>query len=170
MIMFKHSVAIKWSDEDNGFIAFSPELEGLSAFGLTQDEAVKELLVAAEAFIETLKESGQDIPTPGKILPYSGQLRLRLPKWLHANLAMEAENEGVSLNTHLVSLLAKRHGEHEIMSDLVKHTIDTFNNQLQQAPYRIEAHGNNWTNKQAEEQQPSKVINLYLKAVGGNDL
>jgi predicted RNase H-like HicB family nuclease len=163
--MFKYSVSVKWSDEDNGFVAVVPELEGLGAFGETQDEAVKELIIAAEAFMETLKESGQEIPPPSKILPYSGQLRLRLPKWLHANLAIEAENEGVSLNTHLVSLLAKRHGEHKIVSDFVKHTIDAFNNPLQQAPYSIEAQGDSWTNEMAEEQQISKAADLYI--VGG---
>jgi predicted RNase H-like HicB family nuclease len=162
--MFKHSVAIKWSDEDNGFIAFIPELEGLSAFGLTQDEAVKELLIAAEAFIETLKESGQVIPPPGKILPYSGQLRLRLPKWLHANLAMEAESEGVSLNTYLISLLAKRHGEHETVSTFLKHAIDAFNNASQQAP-SSESYGDYWNSKSADEEQISKATNLYI--VGG---
>lgn len=158
--MFKYSVAIKWSDEDNGFIAFIPELEGLSAFGSTQDEAVKELLVAAEAFIETLKESGQELPLPGKILPYSGQLRLRLPKWLHASLATEAESEGISLNTYLVSLLAKRHGEHETVSTFLKLAIDAVNNQ--QAPFSVEAHGGSWTNKTAEEQQISKATDLYI--------
>lgn len=166
--MFKHSVAIKWSDEDNGFIAFIPELEGLSAFGLTQDEAVKELLVAAEAFIETLKESGQEMPPPGKILPYSGQLRLRLPKWLHASLAVDAENEGVSLNTYLISLLAKRHGEHKTVSAFLKHAVDAVSNAFQQAS-SSESHGDYWKSKPADEQQVSKATDLYIvrDMVGG---
>lgn len=135
--MFRHSVAVKWSDEDNGFIAFVPELEGLSAFGETQDEAVKELLVAAEAYMESLKESGQEIPSPSKMGSYSGQLRLRMPKWLHAKLAMEAENEGISLNMHLVSLLANRHGEHETVNAFIKNAIDAVKDTFQASPFNI---------------------------------
>jgi predicted RNase H-like HicB family nuclease len=120
--MFKHSIAVKWSDEDKGFIAFVPELEGLSAFGETQDDAVKELLIAAEGYMETLKESGHEIPVPHKMISHSGQLRLRMPKWLHAKLAMEAENEGVSLNMYLVSLLATR-GERETIYAFIKNAI-----------------------------------------------
>jgi predicted HicB family RNase H-like nuclease len=41
-------------------------------------------------------------PSPSR----SGRLNLRLPVELHAELAVEAERQGVSLNTLIVSLLA----------------------------------------------------------------
>lgn len=44
-------ISVKWSDEDNGFIATVPGLPGLSAFGETRDKAVDELLIAAEAYL-----------------------------------------------------------------------------------------------------------------------
>lgn len=133
--MFKYSVTIKWSDEDNGFIAAVPELEGLSAFGKTQDEAIQELMVAAMAYMEALKESGQEIPAPEKLQSYSGQLRLRLPKWLHAKLAAEAENEKISLNTHLVSLLAHRQGERETINTFIKSAIEALQSSYEVREY-----------------------------------
>ncbi len=136
--MFKYSVVVKWSDEDGGFIATVPELEGLSAFGETHDDAVKELMFAAEAYMLTLRESGQEIPTPEKIVPYSGQLRLRLPKSLHGKLAAEAESDGVSLNTYLVSLLARRQGERDTVDSFVKHILEAFRMAVQ-APYKIDS-------------------------------
>jgi predicted RNase H-like HicB family nuclease len=114
--MFKYSLQIKWSDEDNGCIATAPELPGLSAFGKTQEEAVSELKIAAEAYLEALKESGQAIPVPEKMAPYSGQIRLRMPKSLHAKLAAAAATDDISLNTYIVSLLSERQGEREALN------------------------------------------------------
>ncbi len=109
--MLKYSTSIKWSDEDKGFIATVPELPGLSAFGKTRDEALKELKIALPAFLRALAGSGRATPRPDTIIPYSGQIRLRMPKGLHARLAASAREEGVSLNTYLVSLLAERNGD-----------------------------------------------------------
>ncbi len=114
--MFKYSLQIKWSDEDNGYIATAPELPGLSAFGKTQEEAVSELKVAAEAYLESLKESGQALPVPKKLALYSGQIRFRMPKSLHAKLAAAAEADDISLNTYIVSLLSERQGEREALN------------------------------------------------------
>lgn len=113
--MFKYSISIKWSDEDNGFIATVPELPGLSAFGSDQAKALTEINVAARVYLESLKKSGKLIPAIEKVIPFSGQLRLRMPKGLHANLAYSAKSEGVSLNTYIVTLLSKAHVEHEIL-------------------------------------------------------
>jgi len=111
--MFKYSVSLKWSDEDEGYIAFVPELPGLSAFGNTPKEAIAELETAGEAYLESLRESGENVPAPEKYMPYSGQIRLRMPKTLHAKLAQSALEENVSLNTYLISLLSEGHSEKE---------------------------------------------------------
>ena len=37
----------------------------------------------------------------------SGQLRLRIPKDLHKDLALSADRQGVSLNTYMIYLLSK---------------------------------------------------------------
>lgn len=104
----KYSVAIQWSNEDEGFIATSPELEGLSAFGETQEEAFMELETAKSVYMEVFEDDGCPLPDPDTLDKYSGQIRLRMPKSLHARLSREAKNEGVSLNTYLVSLLSER--------------------------------------------------------------
>ena len=116
--MLKYPVSVKWSDEDEGFIAIVPGVQGLSAFGENQEEALRELNVAAEAFFESLKSSGQPLPVFEKLEPYSGQIRLRMPKSLHAGLSHSAERDGVSLNTYMVYLLEKRHSEKEIIRQM----------------------------------------------------
>lgn len=108
--MDTYSCRVVWSDEDDGYIATSPEFADISAFGVTAAEAIAELEDALSAAIETYRDSGWELPEPLRVRAYSGQLRLRLPRSLHARLVEEAELDGVSLNTLLVSWLAERAG------------------------------------------------------------
>ena len=127
--MNKHAISIKWSDEDDGFIATIPGIGGLSAFGATHKQALQELETAAEAYFKELEKAGKPVPPKTKIIPYSGQTRLRMPKSLHAELASSAEEEGVSLNTYIITLLSEKHTAHKIFSkrepaeDYLRHII-----------------------------------------------
>ena len=116
--MNKHAISIKWSDEDNGFIATIPGLKALSAFGSTREKALSELKIAAEVYFKALKEAGRPSPLPEKIVSYSGQLRLRMPKSLHLTLSNGAEDECISLNTYIVTLLSERHIEKKLLSKI----------------------------------------------------
>ncbi|MCJ7681532.1 MAG: toxin-antitoxin system HicB family antitoxin, partial [Candidatus Aminicenantes bacterium] len=111
----KHAVSIKWSDEDQSFVATIPQIHGLSAFGATRDEALSELRISADGYFEALEAAGMLLPLPQKATPFSGQLRLRMPKSLHAALSQEAEDNNVSLNTYLVALLSERHMEKKLL-------------------------------------------------------
>jgi predicted HicB family RNase H-like nuclease len=114
--MEKYPVSIKWSDEDEGYIAVIPGVRGLSAFGESPQKALSELKTAAHAYLRSLKKAGKPLPVFAKAVPFSGQLRLRLPKSLHAELSQAAENEGISLNTYLITLLAREHTKRELLT------------------------------------------------------
>jgi len=135
--MNKHAISIKWSDEDNGFIAAIPGIQGLSAFGKTREEALSELDIASEAYFESLKKSGRQLPDEEKIITYSGQIRLRMPKSLHADLASGAENEGISLNTYIITLLSERHIERKILKEVaaIKRMLEIMNTQIMSSTY-----------------------------------
>ena len=60
-----------------------------------------------EGWIETKLENGFPVPQPIDDSQYSGKFVLRIPKTLHARLAMEAEKEGVSLNQYALYRLSK---------------------------------------------------------------
>ena len=133
--MNKHPISIKWSDEDNNFVAAIPGIKGLSGLGTTREEALSELRIAAEAYFEALKAAGKPLPLPEKVTPYSGQLRLRMPKSLHAALSSEAEDENISLNTYIVSLLSERHMERKLLNR-IEHTFTSLANRSQ-ATYKV---------------------------------
>lgn len=107
--MPNYSVNIQWSDEDDGYIAAIPELPGVSAFGETPEDAVKEIELAKNAMLRVYEEDGCKLPEPETLKVYSGQTRIRIEKSLHAALSQEAKSEGVSLNAHISNLLENRH-------------------------------------------------------------
>lgn len=113
--MFKYSINIIWSDEDNGYIATVPEFPNLSVFGETYENALREAKTVVEGYIETLEEEKLPIPAPNKLVVYSGQTRIRMPKVLHQRLAEQAERQAVSLNTYMVSLLSMNYNFSRIL-------------------------------------------------------
>ena len=60
----KYRIEIFWSDEDGGYIANVPALRYCSAFGESYEEALREVLVAMELHLETLRELDRPIPEP----------------------------------------------------------------------------------------------------------
>ena len=67
--MFKYEVIIYWSEEDQSFIAEVPELAGCAADGATYQEALSNVEVIIQEWIDTAKELGRPIPKPkGRLL------------------------------------------------------------------------------------------------------
>lgn len=62
--MKDYHINIFYSEEDEGYIADIPDLESCSAFGHTADEALHEVEVAKDAWLETAREAHQPIPFP----------------------------------------------------------------------------------------------------------
>jgi predicted HicB family RNase H-like nuclease len=48
--------------------------------------------------VTDLKASGEPVPEPLSIRQYSGKFMLRIPPELHRRLAIEAAEDGISLN------------------------------------------------------------------------
>ena len=59
-----YNINVFFSAEDEGWIADIPDLEHCSAFGDTPAEAMAEVLIAKEAWLEAAKETGTPIPPP----------------------------------------------------------------------------------------------------------
>lgn len=90
--------SVGWSEEDKSFIARVAEFPSLAAHGNTQEEALREIKDVVRFVLEDLKESDEPIPEPFGKRSFSGRLVLRMPEYLHRQLALEAMREGISLN------------------------------------------------------------------------
>ncbi|MGB6976079.1 MAG: type II toxin-antitoxin system HicB family antitoxin [Gammaproteobacteria bacterium] len=99
------------SKEGGGYLAEFPDLPGCMADGKTVEGALHEAEDALQAWLAVAKGFGDPIPAPSAITQYSGQWRIRLPKSLHAALALRAKSEGVSLNMLAATLLAQCMGQ-----------------------------------------------------------
>lgn len=65
----KYEIVIYWSKEDEAYIAEVPELAGCAADGETYQEAVSNVEVIIDEWIETAKLKGREIPQPkGKLM------------------------------------------------------------------------------------------------------
>lgn len=62
--MARYEVIIYWSEEDKAFIAEVPELPGCAADGSTYQEALANVEVVIQEWIETAKELDRTIPQP----------------------------------------------------------------------------------------------------------
>ena len=61
-MMPKYEVIIYWSEEDEAFIAEMPELPGCAADGPTHKDALANVEVVIQEWIDTANELGRPIP------------------------------------------------------------------------------------------------------------
>ena len=64
MSKYKYEIIIYWSGEDQAFIAEVPELPACAADGATYQEALANIEVIIQEWIETAKEIGRQFPKP----------------------------------------------------------------------------------------------------------
>lgn len=66
---YKYEILIYWSNADDFFIAEVPELSGCMADGESYSEALKNVQLVVDEWIETAKSLGRTIPEPkGKLM------------------------------------------------------------------------------------------------------
>lgn len=86
----KYSVHLVWSDDDKAFIAQVPELPGCMSDGATPGEALKNLDVIIDEWIETAKELKRKIPKPLNLQMIEEMIG-QFDKWLKQQVSREVE-------------------------------------------------------------------------------
>ena len=62
--MNNYHINVFFSDDDGGYIADIPDLKSCSAFGETPEMALREVLLAKDAWLKTAQARGKRIPEP----------------------------------------------------------------------------------------------------------
>jgi predicted RNase H-like HicB family nuclease len=101
-IVIRHIV----DESGNYYFATVLEFDGCMSDGTTYQEAFEHIQEAMKGWIETKLANGFPVPPPINEEKYSGKFVVRLPKTLHARLAIEAGKEGVSLNQYALYKLS----------------------------------------------------------------
>ena len=99
--------SVAWSEEDEAFIGRVAEFPSLAAHGPTLQKGLRETIAVVEGTLEDLTESGEAMPVPFSKRSYSGRINVRMPEHLHRRLAMEAEQQSLSLNRWINTKLEK---------------------------------------------------------------
>ena len=69
--MNNYEIIVYWSKKDNAFIAEVPELDGCMADGQSYVEAVQNVEIAIDEWIETARLIGRDVPAARGRLVYA---------------------------------------------------------------------------------------------------
>lgn len=96
---------VRWSQEDEAYVATVAEFPSLSCVEETQADAFFGVVDLVGSVLEELRETGESIPAPFASRSYSGKFALRLPPEKHRQLVIEAAEQHVSLNQLVVSRL-----------------------------------------------------------------
>lgn len=116
---------MKAPEDEGGYLAYIPQLNCWGD-GETVEEAMKDVLAVGNDIIDIAIEDGVSLPIPKKFKEeeYSGKLSLRIPKFLHAEIARIAEEEDCSINQLIQSYISigvgKNFGEKRITINVNK--------------------------------------------------
>lgn len=93
-----YTYRVTWSAEDAEHLGLCAEFPSLSWLAPTPEEALSGIRVLVTEVVEDLRASGELVPDAIAERRYSGELRVRIPPLVHRQLALQAAEEGVSLN------------------------------------------------------------------------
>ena len=93
-----YTYRVTWSAEDDEYVGLCTEFTSLSWLAHKPEVALKGIRAQVRANVADLERAGEPVPAPLADKSYSGEFRVRIPPHLHRALALEAAEQGVSLN------------------------------------------------------------------------
>ena len=93
-----YTYRVTWSAEDNEHVGLCAEFPSLSWLAVTPEDALAGIRSAVAEVVSDLQASGEPVPVPLSEKRFSGEFRVRIPPELHRALAIQAAEQGGSLN------------------------------------------------------------------------
>ena len=101
-----YTYRVTWSAEDGEHVGLCAEFPSLSWLADTPEAALAGIRKTVGGVIADMKAEGEEVPVPIAERNYSGEFRVRIPPEQHRRLAIQATEQGVSLNRLVSSKLA----------------------------------------------------------------
>jgi predicted HicB family RNase H-like nuclease len=89
---------VTWLPEDGEHVGLCAEFPSLSWLASTPEAALSGIRRIVREAIRDMESSGEPVPIPLAVKHYSGQFRVRIPPEVHRSLAVQAAEQGISLN------------------------------------------------------------------------
>ena len=93
-----YTYRVTWSPEDEEFLALCAEFPSLSWLASTPASALAGIRKVVSESVADMISNGEVPPVPLAEKRYSGEFRVRIPPHVHRALALEAAEQGISLN------------------------------------------------------------------------
>ena len=93
-----YTYRVTWSQEDGEYLGLCLEFPSLSWLASTPEKALSGVRKATAEVVADMQSNQEPIPVPLAEKHYSGEFRIRIPPLLHRSLAVQAAEQGVSLN------------------------------------------------------------------------
>jgi predicted HicB family RNase H-like nuclease len=93
-----YTYRVTWSPDDGEFIALCAEFPSLSWLAQSPEQALKGIRQTVAEVIADMQSNGEPIPEALAEKHYSGEFRVRIPPDVHRALAIQAAEQGISLN------------------------------------------------------------------------
>ncbi len=93
-----YTYRVTWSPEDDEHVGLCAEFPSLSWLARTPAAALKGIRQVVADAVADMAASGEASPAPLADKHYSGQFRVRIPPDVHRALALQAAEQGISLN------------------------------------------------------------------------
>ena len=106
MAVDHYTYRVTWSPEDGEHVGLCAEFPSLSWLAATPGAALDGIRQVVADVADDMLQHGEVLPSPLAEKHYSGEFRVRIPPELHRALAMQAAEQGVSLNRLVSAKLA----------------------------------------------------------------
>ncbi len=93
-----YTYRVTWSPQDGEHVGLCVEFPSLSWLATAPEEALAGIRQMVADAVADMQASGEPIPKPLAEKHYSREFRARIPPEVHRVLAMQAAEQGVSLN------------------------------------------------------------------------
>lgn len=101
-----YTYRVTWSAEDGEHVGLCAEFPSLSWLAGKPEDALSGIRAVVAECVRDMQASGEAVPVPIADRRYSGEFKVRIPPQQHRRLAIEASEQGVSLNRLVSAKLA----------------------------------------------------------------
>lgn len=101
-----YAYRVIWSEEDQEHVGLCAEFPSLSWLSDNPAKALEGIMALVEEIITEMTASGEPIPEPFSKKKFSGKIAARVTPIVHRRLALEAAEEGISMNRLISAKLA----------------------------------------------------------------
>ena len=94
----RYTYRVTWSEEDKEYVGLCAEFPSMSWLAKSPESALRGIRKIVSDAVADMLANGEKVPEPVSSRRYSGKFMVRVPPEVHQRLAIQAAEEGVSLN------------------------------------------------------------------------